>query len=262
MRELRSPSGLRCLDRGEGAAVVLLHPVAMRAEFWEPVTDLLAADHRVLTFDLPGFGESRRLPRAYMLDDVAGEIVAALHAWGIVSATFAGCSMGGMIATGAALSAPQRCNAVVVANAGLGFGDEARAMMHQRADAARTSFTATIEPTLGRWFAPAFSKANPAVVERVRGWLAGNEPEAVARAWEAIAGLDYECRLPGLKVPLLAIAGELDVAAAPAALRKIAASAPTGTYVEIAGAGHFAPLEQPQAFSDAVRDLTRKVARV
>src|SRR5262245_61095025 len=122
MRELRSPSGLRCLDRGEGAAVVLLHPVAMLAEFWHPVAELLAADHRVLAVDLSGFGESRRMPRAYTLDDVAGEIVAALHVWGIASATFAGCSMGGMIATGAALAAPQRCNAVVVANAGLSFG--------------------------------------------------------------------------------------------------------------------------------------------
>ena len=81
MRVLRSQSGLRCIERGEGAAIVLLHPVAMRAEFWEPVADLLATDHRVFAFDLPGFGESRRPPRAYTLDDVAGEIVAALQAW-------------------------------------------------------------------------------------------------------------------------------------------------------------------------------------
>ena len=43
--------------------------------------------------------------------------------------------------------------------------------------------------------------------------------------------------------------------------RKIAASAPIGAYVEIAGAGHFAPLEQPQTFSEAIRKLTGSTAR-
>lgn len=261
MQVLRASSGLRCVERGAGAAIVLLHPVAMRAEFWEPVADMLAPDHRVLAFDLPGFGESRRPSHAYTLDDVAGEIVAALQGWGVSSATFAGCSMGAMVAAGAAFVAPQLCNAVVVANAGLGFGEEGRALMRQRAQAVRESFVRTIEPTLERWFAPAFREANPEVVGRVRGWLTDNEPESVARAWEAIATLDYERRLPGLRMPLLAIAGELDAAAAPAALRKIAASAPIGAHVEIAGAGHFAPLEQPQAFSDAIRKLTQSTAR-
>jgi 3-oxoadipate enol-lactonase len=92
-------------------------------------------------------------------------------------------------------------------------------------------------------------------------WLAASEAEAVALAWEAIAGLDYDRRLADLHMPLLAVAGEFDAAAAPATLKKIAASAPIGAYVEIAGAGHFAPLEQPQAFSDAVRKLTRSTAR-
>lgn len=261
MQELRASSGLRCIERGQGPVIVLLHPVAMRAEFWEPVAELLASDHRVLAFDLPGFGESRRSPRAYSLDDVAGEIVTALTSWNIASATIAGCSMGAMIAAGTALAAPQLCNAVVVANAGLGFGDEGRAVIRQRAEAVRKSFAETIELTLERWFTPAFREAHPEVVRTVQTWLVTNDPEAVALAWEAIAELDYERRLPDLHMPLLAIAGECDAAAAPAALKKIATSAPVGAYVEIAGAGHFAPLEQPRLFSDAIRELTRSTAR-
>lgn len=261
MQVLRASSGLRCIERGEGPAIALLHPVAMRAEFWDPVSELLASDHRVFAFDLPGFGESRRSPRSYTLDDAAGEIVAALTGWNVASATFAGCSMGAMVAVGAALAAPQLCNAVVVANAGLGFAEEGRAVMRQRAEAVRQSFSSTIAPTLERWFAPTFREARPEAAERVRTWLVANEAEAVALAWEAISGLDYDRRLPDLHMPLLAIAGELDAAAAPAVLRKIAASAPIGAYVEVAGAGHFAPVEQPQVFSDAIRKLTRSTAR-
>ncbi|MDF2118696.1 alpha/beta fold hydrolase [Roseiarcaceae bacterium H3SJ34-1] len=256
MKTLHSEAGLRCLERGKGNVIVLLHPIGMRAEFWDPVADLLASDHRVLAFDLPGFGESRRPPRAYTLDDVAREIIAALTDWSVDSAVFAGCSMGAMVAVGAALAAPELCKGVVVANSGLGFGDDGRAMIRQRAEAVRHSLADTIEGTLERWFAPAFRDANPETVGRVRTWLAGNEPEAVARGWEAIAGLDYERRLRDLQMPLLAIAGELDAAASPAGLQKIASAAPGGIFIEIGGGGHFVPLEQPQAFSRAIRQLT------
>jgi len=255
MQTLRSDKGLRCLERGKGSVIVLLHPIGMRAEFWDPVADALATDHRVLAFDLPSFGESHRPPQAYTLDDVAREIIAALTGWRVGSATFVGCSMGAMVAVGAALAAPDMCKGVVVANSGLGFGDEGRAMIRQRAEAVRHSFPETIEGTLERWFAPAFSDANPETVARVRTWLSGNEPEAVARGWEAIAGLDYERHLPDLRMPLLAIAGELDAAAPPAGLRKIASAAPIGTYLEIVGGGHFVPLEQSQTFSRAIRRL-------
>jgi hypothetical protein len=38
MRELRAQSGFAVYLAGKIAAVVLLHPVAMRAEFWDPDT--------------------------------------------------------------------------------------------------------------------------------------------------------------------------------------------------------------------------------
>ena len=47
---------------GEGEPVVLLHGIGHRRQAWDPVVDALAADYEVITFDLPGFGESPGLP--------------------------------------------------------------------------------------------------------------------------------------------------------------------------------------------------------
>jgi len=44
--------------RGSGPTVVLVHGLGSRWQCFEPVLDLLARDHDVLSLDLPGFGES------------------------------------------------------------------------------------------------------------------------------------------------------------------------------------------------------------
>jgi pimeloyl-ACP methyl ester carboxylesterase len=261
MRQLRSQSGLRCLSQGAGPAVVLLHPVAMRAEFWTAVAARLAGTHHVLAFDTPQHGESRRAPSAYWLDEASNEVLAALAEFGVAQAAFVGCSMGAMLATGAALAKPAAATAVVVANGGLGMDDQGRAAMRQRAQAARVDFAATVEPTLERWFSPTFRESHPKTVDMVRSWLSTNDPEVVARAWEAIAGLDYQRRLGDLRVPLLAIAGELDGAAPPAAMTRIAQAAANGRYVELKGAGHFAPIEQPDAFARHITEFLDGLAQ-
>lgn len=48
---------------GSGArTVVLLHPFADNLATWQRIVPVLAAHHRVIAFDLPGFGESPRRP--------------------------------------------------------------------------------------------------------------------------------------------------------------------------------------------------------
>lgn len=43
---------------GSGSPLVLLHGIGHRWQAWEPVIDALAAHHKVIAIDLPGFGES------------------------------------------------------------------------------------------------------------------------------------------------------------------------------------------------------------
>jgi 3-oxoadipate enol-lactonase len=56
--------------------------------------------------------------------------------------------------------------------------------------------------------------------------------------------------------PVLFMAGEKD-GVTPIAMRKLSAALPGSRYVELPGAGHISNLDQPQAFTEVVRDFLR-----
>jgi pimeloyl-ACP methyl ester carboxylesterase len=64
---------------------------------------------------------------------------------------------------------------------------------------------------------------------------------------------DVSGRLAEIDVPALVICGQHDAISSPAEMKEIAAKLPRGRFVEIAGAGHMAPLEQPEKVNAAIR---------
>ena len=259
---LRSGLRLNFRQTGNGLPVVLLHPVGMRLEFWDGVIERLAKDHRVIAVDTRGHGSSGVSDAPFSLDGLASDVIELLETIKAAPAILVGCSMGGMLAMGAALLAPQLVSGLVLGNTNHAIDDNGRAVMRQRAQAVREDFPATIAPTIERWFSPAFRSAHPSRVQEVQEWLRANDPEIVAKSWEAIAGLNYGERLENVACPVVALAGELDPASPPATMKRVAAAFPRGVYHEIAGAGHFAPIERPDAFVDAVREVEALAAPV
>jgi 3-oxoadipate enol-lactonase len=51
------------------------------------------------------------------------------------------------------------------------------------------------------------------------------------------------------------LCGQHDAISPPGEMRQIAAGLPNARFVEIAGAGHMSPLEQPQAVNAAIREF-------
>ncbi|MFE9257445.1 alpha/beta fold hydrolase [Streptomyces sp. NPDC006879] len=96
----RLPLTVSCERRGAGEPLLLLHGIGHHLQAWEPVMDLLAADHEVYAVDLPGFGASAPLPEGveYGLASVVpvlGQLCAAL---GLDRPHVAGNSLGGLLA--------------------------------------------------------------------------------------------------------------------------------------------------------------------
>ena len=62
-------------DLGSGPAVVLLSGWPLDSRSWEPqMHPLLAAGHRVITYDRRGFGQSSRPTEGYDFDTLAGDL--------------------------------------------------------------------------------------------------------------------------------------------------------------------------------------------
>lgn len=102
---------LHFAERGKGPVVVLLHGNAVTLGDMEAsgLVDRLAAEHRVIAFDRPGFGHSSRTrDRVWTPSAQADLIAAALQQLGVNAAFVVGHSMGTMVATALALNHPQR----------------------------------------------------------------------------------------------------------------------------------------------------------
>lgn len=102
---------------GSGPDAVLLHAGIADRHMWDREFEDLAADHRVLRFDMRGFGESDLPPGPMaMRDDVA----ALMDRLGLREAALIGCSIGAGAAIDVALVRPDLVRALVLVGAGIG----------------------------------------------------------------------------------------------------------------------------------------------
>src|SRR6202161_1879942 len=82
-------------DHGSGSPVVLVHGYALNGHSWEKQEEaLLAAGHRVITYDRRGFGASSRPSVGYDFDTLAGDLHALLRRLDLHGVVLAGFGMG------------------------------------------------------------------------------------------------------------------------------------------------------------------------
>lgn len=266
-----------------GPTVVLAHGWTESLIFWIYVIERLTArGFRVVAYDLRGHGASARATG----DDYSvarfGEDVEAVLAASLPSgqrATVAGHSLGGMsIAAWARRhDVHGRASAVALINTGVGdlVADQllipvpALANFLNRAVGpagllgARGSlphFSTPLSHALVRYvaFGPQASPAQVAFYERM---LVACPPDVRATVGITLSELALRDAVPRLAVPTLLIAGECDRLTPPSHSRRIAAELPQlhGLLV-LRRTGHMAPLEQPDAVSEALAALASEVA--
>lgn len=109
----------------DGAPVMLVHGIGRSLEDWQAAQDRLAADFRVISMDLPGFGLTPKLRAKPGLPTFARAVVGVLDALGERRPVhLMGNSLGGAVAMTVATTRPERVASLVLVNSA-GFGREA-----------------------------------------------------------------------------------------------------------------------------------------
>ncbi|MFI2620308.1 alpha/beta fold hydrolase [Streptomyces sp. NPDC018584] len=106
--------GGHLLVKEEGAGdrtVVMLHAGVADHRMWDSVTAILRQGHRVVRYDLRGFGESS--PAAQPFRD-ADDLITVMDAAGVAEAVLVGASYGGKVALEAAALHPERIQGLVL----------------------------------------------------------------------------------------------------------------------------------------------------
>ncbi len=259
------PGGrLAVVDEGAGPPILLFHAGIVDARAWEPlVPHLVAAGYRAIRFDARWAGRSET-------EDVEfsnrADALAVLDSLGVGRACLVGNSVGGQIAVDTSIEFPARVAALVTIAASIGGYEP--------------------EPT----------PAEAALFEEMERLQEGADPDTVAdfdvRLWvdgigqpanrvpsavrEAVRAMDREVavrsRVPGrpirlvppagerlgtLTMPVLAIAGGLDVSDVWATARHLEAVCPNARAVLMPGVAHLIALEAPEAVASLIVDLLR-----
>ena len=108
---------------GQGPVLLLLHGIAGSSLTWVPAMRLLQSDYTVLAPDFLGHGASEKPLGDYSLGNLATVMRDFLNLLGIDRATVVGQSFGGGVAMQFAYQFPERCERLVLVDAG-GLGRE------------------------------------------------------------------------------------------------------------------------------------------
>lgn len=244
---------------GSGPPVLVLHGFTGSAAAMDPLTTRLEG-FTVVAPDLVGHGrsESPSDPDRYTVPAMAEQALAAA-AVGHPRVHLLGYSMGGRTALAAACAAPDRVRSLTVIGATAGIADSEQRRRRAEADWARAeAIEADLAAFVDQWMsAPLLAgqaRLGPDHLRAARAQRLACDPAGLALslrmggtgAMEPLHGRLGRCRAPAH-----IIAGA-DDAKFCALADELAALLPRASVTRIAGAGHAAHLEQPEATAAAV----------
>lgn len=234
------------------APLVVLGPsLGTSTILWEDAAALLARDHRVIAWDLPGHGATPPATARFTVAEIADALAAAVDE---PRFCYAGVSLGGATGLELMLRHPHRVRAAAIIASGPRLGDPEAWL--ERAEQVRTQSTSSlISASARRWFADGSVARRPEVAGRLLHALQDADDESYAMCCEALAAYDVTARLGAITTPTLAVWGEHDSVAPETKAVEIADGVRRGDAVRIAGAAHLPPAEQPDVVAETLREF-------
>jgi pimeloyl-ACP methyl ester carboxylesterase len=227
-----------------GTPVVVLHGWGGRIESMAPVLKCLVPGHRVVAFDLPGFGESPVPRGVWGTADYAAFVRDALSGIGIERAHFVGHSYGAKTSLYLAATHQDLVDKLVLqGSSGLRTPPSAKARVKRS-----VSKAARVAGKLG----PGGRALRQVVYDRIAS-TDYKEAGAMRPILVKVVNEDMQPFLGRIKSPTLLIWGTEDDAAPLAHGKTMEKLIPNAGLVEFAGAGHFAYLDEPDRFCTVVR---------
>lgn len=241
---------------GSGPPVVFLHAFSLDLRMWDDQVETFARRHTVVRYDLRGFGRSLPADVPYRHADDLARLLDHLKLEG---PALVGLSMGGGAALGFAVAHPGRARALVVVDSSLGGFAWSREFSDALAAVDATAASAGLDAARAQWLASPLVRhalARPDAAPRLRAMI----HEYSGWHWtHADPGLPLHPlpirRLGEIRIPTLALVGELDAPDFHGVAETIERDVPAARRVVLPRVGHLPNLESPAQFNDVVLDF-------
>lgn len=234
--------------------ILLLHSVGLDHSFWDVITEDLEEDYRVLRPDMRGHGDSLVPDEPWSMRDVADDVAALVRDLGVGPVHVVGQSFGGLVAQELVLGHPELVSSVVISGSSCTTSPAERPTFLARAsDAREGGMAAVAQRAIDRWFTDDFMSSQ--VVGRVRERLLSNTVDGWANTFGAIADHNTLEQLRGVRLPVLVVTGDADVATPPAMSLEMAEAIPGAQLQILDGVPHMGPFERPDVFVPLIRSF-------
>jgi pimeloyl-ACP methyl ester carboxylesterase len=253
-------------SHGSGEPLALINGLGYDLWMWHAMVPGLAEHFQVITFDNRGVGQSDKPAGPYSAQMLADDLAALLETLGIERAAVMGHSMGGFVAQALVLSRPDLVGKLILS--ATNFGGPNHIPVTQEALVVLMDTQADPVERLRRGIlvscAPGFAEARP---EAVQDWIAHRvETPLDPQGYQAqlAIGLSlmapeacFEPRLKEITAPTLILFGEHDKVVPPGNAELLAREISNSKTRILPGAGHFFPLEVPEAANEVIIDFLK-----
>jgi pimeloyl-ACP methyl ester carboxylesterase len=242
------------VSTSSGQAIVLIHAGVVNLGMWDDQMDAFAQQHRVIRYDIRGWGETANPPMTYSDHE---DLYGLLNHLGIAQAALVGCSAGGKIALDFALTYPEMVTALVLVGSGLGGYEFTMEGMIERAEAMRAAYergeldqAAEISTTvwydgLGRRPDQVNRQGRARITDLIHHTFSLPEDEGERQELTTPAAE----RLHDIKVKTLVIVGDQDAPDIHRIAHLLQEGLPSAHFVKMKDTAHFPNVEKPAEFN-------------
>jgi len=241
--------------------IIFIHGFPFNKETWHPQVEFLRARHRVIAFDIRGFGKSTSGKEEASIGLFADDLIDFMDALQIKKAIVCGLSMGGYILLNAAHRYPERFEGLVLCdtqcNPDTAEGREKRFESIKKIEAEGLGDYA--DTSVKNLFCKNTFDNNKKLVSDIHETILTTAPSAITSTLAALAHRSDTCPiLSEISLMTLIICGKEDVITPPAKAEILNTGIKNSSLVIIEEAGHLSNLEQVDEFNHAMGKFITK----
>lgn len=226
---------------GQGPALVLVHGWGLNGAVWQQILPTLEQHFTVHCVDLPGFGHSAQCSVSTEFDDWVNQVVSVIDQ----PAIWLGWSLGGLVATRAAVLYPDRVTSLVTVASSPSFVQESDwpGIKPDVLALFQTQLSQDFAKTLERFLAiqALGSESAKADIKALHAMLKERPmpaPQALKLGLNFLETVDLRDSLAQIDVPFLRLYGRLDSLVSHRVIKQIDALAPRSQRIIMTKASH------------------------
>ena len=253
--------------RGEGTAVILIHAGINNMGMWDDQMDAFAQRHRVVHYDVRGWGETADPPGQYSDHDDLRDLMNHL---GIAQAALVGCSGGGKIALDFALVYPEMAAKLVLVGPGLGGYEWTLEGIANKAEAMHNAYERGDKELAAELWTQVWVDGSSRTPEMVDTAVRSRAYDMILHMFRQPEGkgqrqeIDPPAieRLGNIQAPTLIILGEHDTPDIHTIVELLAKQIPNAHQVRMVDVAHMLNMEKPSEFNRVVMAFLSETSEV